>query len=316
MRRVQDVDLRLLRVFRAIVDAGGLVGAQQTLNVSQSTLSTQLADLEKRLGFRVCYRGRSGFSLTTAGQQIYDACDELFSAADRFQNTAASISGELKGVLRLGIVDAMITNPAWDLAQILAEFNERANKTVIDLSVDSPGDMERMILEGSRDVAIGGSFVKKTVGITYIPLFRELHAMFCSARHPLAGPKSVSSAQLQRHSFVTRRYLHRCDLKRIGHLSPSAIVEEMEAQALLIQSGRFIGFLPVHYAETLPGLVRINTNEDLEYYSSFYLLHKANADENLLVRCFVNRVRECRLDISGEARRTIIEPEGSIGKGN
>ena len=38
--RLQDVDLKLLRVFRAIVDAGGISGAQALLNASQSTLST------------------------------------------------------------------------------------------------------------------------------------------------------------------------------------------------------------------------------------------------------------------------------------
>ncbi|MBD9596906.1 LysR family transcriptional regulator [Ensifer sp. ENS05] len=306
MRRVQDVDLKLLRVFKAIVEAGGLVGAQLTLNVSQSTLSSQLADLEKRLGFRVCYRGRSGFSLTKAGQQIYDACEDLFSAADRFQNAAASISGELKGVLRMGIVDAMISNPSWDLPRILGEFNDRAKKTVIELSIDSPGDMERMVLEGARDVAVG-PFFRKTVGIVYLPLFKELHAIFCAGEHPLASKRDVTTAQLQQYPFVARRYLHRYDLERVGHLSPAAVVEAMEAQSLLIKSCRYIGYLPVHYGETLSGLCRINTIPEIEYLSPFYLIHKANADENLLVRNVVNRVKDNSISRGYEHR--VVPPD-------
>ena len=42
---LSDLDLRLIRVFLAIVDAGGISSAQATLNVGQSTISTQLATL-------------------------------------------------------------------------------------------------------------------------------------------------------------------------------------------------------------------------------------------------------------------------------
>lgn len=47
--QLTDLDLRLIRVFLAIVDAGGVSPAQATLNVGQSTISTQLATLETRL---------------------------------------------------------------------------------------------------------------------------------------------------------------------------------------------------------------------------------------------------------------------------
>ena len=51
--QLTDLDLRLIRVSLAIVDAGGVSPAQATLNVGQSTISTQLATLETRLGYRL-----------------------------------------------------------------------------------------------------------------------------------------------------------------------------------------------------------------------------------------------------------------------
>ena len=68
-----DLDLRLIRVFLAVVDAGGVTPAQATLNVGQSTISTQLSTLETRLGYRLCERGRSGFRLTARGEQFVDS---------------------------------------------------------------------------------------------------------------------------------------------------------------------------------------------------------------------------------------------------
>ena len=64
-----DLDLRLIRIFLGVVDAGGVSAAQPTLNMSQSTISTHLSTLEARLGFRLCDRGR-GFRLTPKGKEI------------------------------------------------------------------------------------------------------------------------------------------------------------------------------------------------------------------------------------------------------
>src|SRR5437762_9818212 len=86
MRQLLDVDLRLIRIFRVIAEAQGLAGAQLVLNLSQSRISTSLAELETRLGARLCRRGRSGFALTEAGRSVYDASHELFEAVDRFCN--------------------------------------------------------------------------------------------------------------------------------------------------------------------------------------------------------------------------------------
>nr|WP_298689106.1 LysR family transcriptional regulator [uncultured Dongia sp.] len=296
MSRFGDIDLRLLRIFTTIVEAGGLSGAQVTLNISQSTISTQLAELERRLGFRLCRRGRAGFALTDAGQKLYDASGDLFAAFDRFQTVTANVSGEMKGTLRIGTVDAMISNPDFDLPGILGAFAERAPSVVIELSIDSPDAMERSIAEGSRDIAIG-PFVKQGRGtsITYLPLYRERQAIFCGAGHPFFGRPQVSLADIRRQPFVARRYLHRFDLEIVGHLQAGAIVEQMEAQAALILSGRFIGFLPIHYATMLSqqrGLQKLTAESETEYDSSFFLLHKKDAEDNVVLRNFLNRIKD------------------------
>ena len=68
--RVTDVDLRLLRIFQTVVNCGGLSAAEIDLGIGRSTVSTHIAELEARLGTRLCQRGRSGFSLTSDGKKI------------------------------------------------------------------------------------------------------------------------------------------------------------------------------------------------------------------------------------------------------
>ncbi|MGQ3028986.1 MAG: LysR family transcriptional regulator, partial [Ferrovibrionaceae bacterium] len=69
---LDTADIRLLRLFMTIVEAGGFAAAQGELNLSLSTISTHVSTLETRLGVVLCKRGRSGFEVTPEGQAVYD----------------------------------------------------------------------------------------------------------------------------------------------------------------------------------------------------------------------------------------------------
>ena len=62
--QVGDTEIRLLRIFKAVVACGGLAAAELELNIGRSTISRHLRDLEERLGLVLCRRGRAGFALT------------------------------------------------------------------------------------------------------------------------------------------------------------------------------------------------------------------------------------------------------------
>lgn len=57
--QLTDMDLRLLRVFRSVVQCGGMAAAELELNIGISTISRHVKDLETRLGLVLCRRGRA-----------------------------------------------------------------------------------------------------------------------------------------------------------------------------------------------------------------------------------------------------------------
>ena len=73
--QIGDADLRLLRVFKAVADCGGMAAAERELGIAMSTISRHVKDLEQRLGLRLCRRGRAGFALTPEGEQLYAAAE-------------------------------------------------------------------------------------------------------------------------------------------------------------------------------------------------------------------------------------------------
>ncbi len=104
---VRDLDLRLLRVFAAVVRHRGFAAAQDELGISASTISIHIRQLEDRLDVRLCERGRKGFQLTEQGQAIYDAALKLFRSLENFRGAVGSVRGQLIGELHLGVVDAV-----------------------------------------------------------------------------------------------------------------------------------------------------------------------------------------------------------------
>jgi hypothetical protein len=53
LAQVSDFDIRLLRIFRAVVECGGFSAAENVLGIGRSAISQQMSDLEQRLGLRL-----------------------------------------------------------------------------------------------------------------------------------------------------------------------------------------------------------------------------------------------------------------------
>src|SRR3954452_3272410 len=124
MRRLDNIDLRLLRVFVALVEAGGFSTAQIVLNLSQSTLSTHLSEMEKRIGGLLCVRGRKTLRLTDLGRATYEAALKLFADIEDFRHRVAAVNGRLTGRLRLGIVDGVVTSRELGLQHVVSRMLE------------------------------------------------------------------------------------------------------------------------------------------------------------------------------------------------
>src|SRR4051794_850365 len=97
---MNDVDLRLLRIFCTIVECGGITAAEAALNMANSTLSTHLTTLEDHLQLKLCQRGRAGFSLTSEGRQVYEAALRMFQSLEEFRRSIPAAHAESRGEIK------------------------------------------------------------------------------------------------------------------------------------------------------------------------------------------------------------------------
>jgi DNA-binding transcriptional LysR family regulator len=295
MRRLDNIDLRLLRVFVTLVEGGSFADAQIALNLSQSTLSTHLAALERSLGGRLCERGRRGFSLTPFGEATYAAAKRLFADIDVFQQRVGSHSGQLVGKLRIGIVDGIVTCPQLALQTVIARFVQSDANVFIDLQLGTPHDLEHAIASGQRDLVIG-PFAQKAPGVTYVALHREQHALYCGRGHTLFDlpVQQITQAAIEQSLFSVRGYRQFEDLYRVDHPRASGNVIQMEAQVMLILSGRFIGFLPRHIGDhwEAQGAMRALKPETYQFRSLHLAAYRREDRDRPLLRAFMKEMRK------------------------
>ena len=249
LAQVSDFDLRLLRVFKAVAEAGSFAGAESALGITRSAISLHMADLEQRLGMRLCQRGRAGFALTDQGREVLRSAESLLAAVEDFRTGVNQLHQTLRGDLNIGLMNNLVTLPRMRITAALQAIRQRSYAVRIHLSMSPPGEVERGVLDG-RLHAGAVPLITPLSGLAYLPLYDETSQLYCSHGHPLfARAAEVDAAALREAAAVVPTY----------RMSPEAIVmhqglncvasaSDREAIAFLILTGQFIGFLPDHYA--------------------------------------------------------------------
>jgi DNA-binding transcriptional LysR family regulator len=270
-------DFRLLRVFVTVVERGGFAAAEVPLGLSLSTISGQMKALETRLGLTLCTRGRAGFRLTEAGEAVHAEARQLIAASQGFSNRIAGLKDRLAGPVRIGTLDATITDPKSRLIEAFAAYAAAAPESEIRLVTRPPDELLRDISDTALDVAVG-SFPRIALGLTYIDLYDETHSFYAGATHPLFSVPDdrIGHDDLRQHRLIGRNYWGARDLKVFAGTRVGASVSEMESEALLILSGAFLGYLPDHYAASwvAQGRMRALAPGRFGYVAPFQLAYR------------------------------------------
>jgi len=247
--RVHDVDLRLLRIFVAIVECGGLSAAESRLNIGRSTISAHLSDLEVRLDVKLCKRGRSGFELTETGRVTYQASLELLQQCDAFATTVASAKSELSGRVTIAIIDTIVNDPRCGVARAISALKAKGNNLQFDINVCEAREVETAVANGRSLVGLGVSR-HQLRGLDYFPLHNETNFLYCGQGHPLFDCKPAQMVKLlEKAEVITSNYMRDKEVRNDGlNYQNSAMAYHDEGIAHLILSGEFIGYLPEHYA--------------------------------------------------------------------
>ncbi|AVI62273.1 LysR family transcriptional regulator [Halomonas sp. GFAJ-1] len=294
--QMSDYEIRLVRIFKTVVECGGFTAAETALGISRSAISQHMNDLEGRLGFSLCQRGRGGFSLTEEGKEIYQAGLTLLTALETFKSDVNALHHSIKGELNIGITDNLVTLPDMHVTHALAKLTAPHHSVTVNIHMEPSDAVIRGVMDGHLQVGVVPAVNLPTSLETRL-LYDEPSYLYCSADHPLykQPDDAISAAEIALAPAITPRYPLPSDA-RIAHdsLNLQASASDREGAAFLILTGRFIGFLPEHVAAqwVAAGKMRTLHAATLHYLTPFVLITRRDRRPNRVVNAFLSFLKQ------------------------
>lgn len=248
------LDLRRLRFLRELAERGTLGAVATALGYSPSTVSQQLALLEKETGTRLLEKAGRGVRFTDAGRLLAEHARTLLSAAAAAEADLAALGGDVRGTVRAGGLQSAARRllvPA--VARMMAD-HPRVRPEVFEMELEQALPGLRL---GAVDLVVvdeyDGHPRPRPAGVRFTTLLEEPVRLVLPPAHPLARPGTpVALAALRsevwcasaegtgHHAMVvgTCRTLGGYD-PDLSHLSSDA-----DVQLELVRVGAAVALLP------------------------------------------------------------------------
>ncbi|WP_375057422.1 LysR family transcriptional regulator [Zobellella sp. DQSA1] len=248
--QIGDYEIRLLKLFKTVVECGGFSAAETELNISRSTISVHMANLENRFKLKLCRRGRSGFALTDDGMVIYESAKRLFARLEEFRYTVNELHEQLTGELKIVSSDNIWLEDDFPMADVFAALGEQAPDVNVSVDVAHMGEIERRVLNEDADIGFI-HYHRDLEGLEYHHLYKVRCFLYCSDRHPLfyAEDDGFIGEHLGDYKLIHPGiYTNPEASAQLTGMRLAGRAYHYEPRAALILSGQYIGFLPESFA--------------------------------------------------------------------
>ncbi len=253
-RFCRNLDWNLLYAFLIIVEERGVTRAAKRLLVSQPAVTNALKRLETHFDCNLVDRVAPSFTLTKAGQLVYEECLEIYGGVSRMAEVLFDVRDEVTGHVSIE-TPTHAESPVIDAA--LAAFHSAHPKATLSIKVVTSGDVITAVKR--KTAACGIALVtSKAPGLNYDVIYRERFALYCGHGNALFGREDVKLEEVCTQPYVTfptdaiGGELHDFAIARqkLGVDSvPVGRSYHLEELRRLIEIGVGIGPHPIHVAQ-------------------------------------------------------------------
>jgi DNA-binding transcriptional LysR family regulator len=211
------LDVRRIRVLQEVIGRGSFSAAAESLHLSQSAVSQQIAVLEREVGIPLLERTSEGPKLTAAGQALMEHGDAVICRLEEAEREIAQIAGLEGGRLRLS---SFPTASATLMTRALSLFRQHFPKVELEFTEDEPEDSFPALKRGDFDLAVVFDYpafpLDFSRDVEAEMILEERMRVALPAGHPLAAAKSVRIADLADEDWVCGALPSSCRDQIIG----------------------------------------------------------------------------------------------------
>lgn len=243
------MDFHQLKVFYSAVTVGSFTRASQTLNLSQSTVSQHIKQLEEELGCQLFLRVGKRVLLSEAGQVLHEHCERIFHEVRNAELAIKELNGMQRGKVRFG---SGATTLIYQLPPVLEVYQARYPNIELVIVSDTTDVILRELRAHRLDLGLVMERPTES-DLRFTPLCYEELRIALPSKHPLARKRALSVSDLTTLNFIL--YEKKTVMRKLidNYFATLAIkphvamvMENIEAIKSLVGVGLGASVLPVH----------------------------------------------------------------------
>lgn len=241
------MELRQLATFREVANMLSFTRAAEALDYAQSSVSSQIQELETELGTPLFERLSKRILLSDAGRRLLPYAERMLQLADEARAAVPSAE-EPSGTLTIVTPESLCIHR---LPPVLAQFRARYPLVQVIFRPTDGIDFRRTLAEGRADMAFCYGELQSFPDLNTEPLVREPLALFAHPEHPLSRRSRVETRMLHGETLLLTEVgcVYRERFERIlsaAGVHPASTVEfsSIEAIKQCVIAGMGLSLLP------------------------------------------------------------------------
>jgi DNA-binding transcriptional LysR family regulator len=186
------ITLHQLRIFKTVVNQGGVTRAADALSLSQPAVTHQIQALSRALGQPLFHRGRRSLELTPVGAALAERAGRILALVRETGEALDDLAGLRSGSVRIA---GDTTVGIYVLPDALAAFRSEHPDIELSLEVVNRKRVRELLLSGDVDLGVAGRLWEDDV-LDAEPFIENELACFSAPDHPLVSREPLEPAHL------------------------------------------------------------------------------------------------------------------------
>ena len=297
LNRLQESDIKLLRVFYAVASCNGFTAAEPVLRMQRPNISAAIKKLEERLDLILCHRGRGGFQITKEGEVVFQETKRIFNAFDNFVFNLKNLHDDYSGHVTLVLMAGLPLSVHLAVSRAVRSTMKKFDDIHVNIQNRLYNEVEHVAQSGECHLVLSTYDMVKPESVIFHSTGTSFSGrMYCAPSHPLAKYKESLPANINIEDYPAIGISGLSSSNYIGEderMSIQTFSDSFDVCMSAIMTGEYVGLLPDYMAKeqgVALGLVPIGGGTLFNFEHELFVMNGKNTRLNPVLRYLIKEL--------------------------
>lgn len=299
LNRLQESDIKLLRVFYAVASCNGFTAAEPVLRMQRPNISAAIKKLEERLDLVLCHRGRGGFQMTKEGEVVFQETKRIFNAFDNFVFNLKSLHDDYSGHITIVLMSGLATSIQLAVSKAVKSTMKKFDDIHVNIQTRLYNEVEHVALSGECHLVLSTYDMVKPESVTFHPVgVKCAGRLYCAPTHALAKYREAEALpdniNIEDYPAIGISGLSSANyIDKHQRLSIQTFSDSFDVCMAAIMTGEYVGLLPDYIAKeqgAATGLVPLAKGSMFNFEHELFVMNGKNTRLNPVLRHCIREI--------------------------